>query len=507
MSFDNDVFFSYAHLDNESFIEGQPGWISNFERALKVRLGQLLGREARVWRDPKLQGNDFFGDTLLEQLPNVATLVTVLSPRYVNSEWCLRELNSFWEAATHRQGNRIGNKARVFKVVKTPVALDRHPTQLQPLLGYEFFAEDPETGRMQELDQALGPEAQRQYYLKVDDLAHDICALLETPPADEHTPDEARPDTGELQVVPEKTVYLAETSSDLQDQRQAIKRYLQRHGCTVLPEQPLPFQTAGEFSTSVRSLLARCRLSIHPIGRNFGIVPDGTSQSVVALQNELSMERTDEGLHRLLWIPGDHGIEDSRQQSFIDALRNDTRLDLSTDILQTGLEELKDALGRIMDPPQAAPPNRPDGEVPDDDLRRVYLICDERDLENTVSLEDCLFDQGLEVITPLFEGDESQMRLEHEDNLKVCDAVIVYYGQGSEMWQRRKFSELRKCAGQGRSKPLLGKALYVAPPDTSAKARLRTREAEVIREVDGFVPASLDSFLAQLKPAETRLTG
>ena len=64
MSFDNDVFFSYAHLDNQSFIEGQPGWISSFERALKIRLGQLLGREARIWRDPKLQGNDFFGDTL-----------------------------------------------------------------------------------------------------------------------------------------------------------------------------------------------------------------------------------------------------------------------------------------------------------------------------------------------------------------------------------------------------------------------------------------------------------
>jgi len=59
MDFENDVFISYAHLDNQAVIEGQSGWISKFDRALKIRLGQLLGREPRIWRDPKLQGNDF----------------------------------------------------------------------------------------------------------------------------------------------------------------------------------------------------------------------------------------------------------------------------------------------------------------------------------------------------------------------------------------------------------------------------------------------------------------
>jgi hypothetical protein len=39
----NDVFISYAHIDNESLTEGQQGWISQFHHTLEVRLRQLMG--------------------------------------------------------------------------------------------------------------------------------------------------------------------------------------------------------------------------------------------------------------------------------------------------------------------------------------------------------------------------------------------------------------------------------------------------------------------------------
>ena len=56
MSFENDIFISYAHIDDMALVEGQKGWISSFHRALEIRLGQLLGRTPRIWRDPKLPG-------------------------------------------------------------------------------------------------------------------------------------------------------------------------------------------------------------------------------------------------------------------------------------------------------------------------------------------------------------------------------------------------------------------------------------------------------------------
>jgi hypothetical protein len=81
MNFQEDAFISYAHLDDQPLIEGNPGWVANFHRVLQIRVGQFLGKEPHIWRDPELHGNDVFADTLSERLRKVAALVAVLSPR------------------------------------------------------------------------------------------------------------------------------------------------------------------------------------------------------------------------------------------------------------------------------------------------------------------------------------------------------------------------------------------------------------------------------------------
>jgi hypothetical protein len=85
-NFEDDIFISYAHIDNKPLTEGQKGWISHFHEALDIRLAQLLGAETKIWRDPELRGNDFLADKLIGHLPKIAILVSVISPRYINSE-------------------------------------------------------------------------------------------------------------------------------------------------------------------------------------------------------------------------------------------------------------------------------------------------------------------------------------------------------------------------------------------------------------------------------------
>ena len=62
MEFENDVFVSYAHIDDQALVEGQKGWIANLHRALEIRLAQLLGKQPKIWRDLKLSGNDVFSE-------------------------------------------------------------------------------------------------------------------------------------------------------------------------------------------------------------------------------------------------------------------------------------------------------------------------------------------------------------------------------------------------------------------------------------------------------------
>ena len=41
--FQNDLFISYAHIDNEYFPEKTKGWIDLLHERLAIRLAQLLG--------------------------------------------------------------------------------------------------------------------------------------------------------------------------------------------------------------------------------------------------------------------------------------------------------------------------------------------------------------------------------------------------------------------------------------------------------------------------------
>ena len=99
MKFKKDIFISYAHIDDESLMEGESGWITEFHRSLEIRLAQLLGYRPNIWRDKDLKGNSEFSDEILIQLPDIALMVSIHSPRYVKSDWCVREVNEFHRIA------------------------------------------------------------------------------------------------------------------------------------------------------------------------------------------------------------------------------------------------------------------------------------------------------------------------------------------------------------------------------------------------------------------------
>ena len=103
---------------------------------------------------------------------------------------------------------------------------------------------------------------------------------------------------------------------------------------------------------------------------------------------------------------------------------------------------------------------------------RIYLISDRRDEGAPAALGDYLYDQGFEVILPVFEGDEAQIRKDHEENLSMCDAVLFYYGEGNELWLRQKLREVQKSAAFGRKKPIVIKAIYVAPAGQSQQGQI-----------------------------------
>jgi hypothetical protein len=134
-----------SHLDNEAQISRE-GWVSSFHPRWRCGWASCSAKPV-IWRNPKSHGEDTLDEAQIQRIPKSALLITVLSPRYVKSEWCHRELQEFVKASATTGGPKWGSHYRVFKVVKTPTPTERHPPEIKPLLAYEFFKIDQDTGR------------------------------------------------------------------------------------------------------------------------------------------------------------------------------------------------------------------------------------------------------------------------------------------------------------------------------------------------------------------------
>lgn len=498
MAFEQDLFISYAHIDNEP-IPPFEGWISRFHETLEAFVSMRMGGEVNIWRDGKLSGNDVFSDEIIDQFQKTAILVSVLSPRYVQSEWCSREMREFCEVADKSLGVVVNNKSRVFKVIKTPVdGEDTLPEIARQILGYEFYKMEKGKAPL-ELDPAYGEEFAQAYNRKIGQLAWDIKELLEKLRSGSEPASEPQDSQSALPKV-----YLAECSYNRAQEREKIESELKAFGYQVLPSTMTPKDEDGH-RTAVRELLAGCDLSIHLIGDSYGAVPDGPSRkSGVVIQNEIAAEFSKtNGLRRLIWLPDTTEPDDQLQSDFVDALHSDENAQFGADLITGDFEHLKTAIHSSL---KAL--NQKDKAAEEDNMsdKLVYLICNQADRKQTVALRKWLQQNDIEVKTPAFEGDAEAVRETNETLLARCSGLIVYYGSGSEAWKRSIDDDLKKIFAYRHGRELKARITYLADPPTADKEDLvDMEEPNLITGYGDFEGRKLSKFLDRLT-AETKPT-
>jgi hypothetical protein len=507
MSFERHAFISYAHIDNEPLTAEQKGWVTRFHSTLVTMLSQRLGQRADIWRDDKLTGNDVFSEEIVDQFKRTALLISVLTPRYLRSEWCTREVRAFCEAAEQTGGVLVDNKCRIFKVIKTPVGADTPlPAVISQVLGYEFYDLD-EDQTPRDLDPAFGEASRQEFLRKLNKLAWDIAQLLSqiddrvtAALAGNPAGSQAHEPSGSTAQAARPAVFLAEVSRDQRAAREMIESALKRHGYRVLPERQLPLDEEA-LLPAVEECLAQCAYSVHLIGNGYGIVPDGPShRSVVELQNELAATHSrTRGLPRLIWLPAGTTGEQPAQQAFIAMLQTSADAQCGADLLTGNLEGVKGAihaaLARIENAKVDGAPDPSNGSG-----GTVYLLCDERDRRDIVPLIRHLRSAGLQVTTPVFSGDAATMREANQQRVATCDAVLLFYGAGDEAWKFHQENELRRMAGlqQGRRSPPVH--LYVAaPPGADKELLLSLAETNLIDGSAGFSEAALAPLVERVR--------
>jgi len=439
MAFEIDVLITFAEKDNEAALKSEQGWVSQFKKFLELMLLQVLGSK------PNIVLKSEFDTATAPALNNAAILVAVLTKDFVQSGRCLDNVETFYKATSTSKINRV------FKVMKAPLTVQEQPPRLRDLIGYDMYQLDTETGFEKEYSDFFSQEAEKQYWMKLVDLAYDIHDAL-------MILNEGDIKSEVKNIYKRKSIYLAETGHDLSVQRNIIKRELQRHGYIVLPKNTLPTQI-NDVEREVKRDLDECNLSIHLIGSAYGEIPEGAERSIVDVQNKLAAEtalskkQTKQEFSRLIWISQNLKNASDKQKSFIDTIKRDTEAQEGAEILQNPLEDFKNIMREELLESQERK------NVDESGGKFIYLVHDKIDDSAVKPFREVIEKSGFKVLIPAFEGELLEVRKQHIENLRNFDGAIIFKGKVNDQWVRMKVLDLLKAPGFGRKKPIQGKAI------------------------------------------------
>ena len=416
MAFDIDVLITFAEKDNEVAQKSELGWVSQFKKFLELMLLQVLGSK------PNIVLKSEFDTATAPALNNAAILVTILTKEFVESGRCLDNVETFYKATESSKINRV------FKVLKTPLTLHEQPPRLRDLIGYDMYQLDTETGMEKEYSDFFSQEAEKQYWMKLVDLAYDIHDAL-------MILNEGDIKSEIKNIYKRKSIYLAETGHDISVQRNIIKRELQRHGYIVLPKNTLP-TNVKDVEREAKRDLEECSLSIHLIGSAYGEIPEGADRSIVDIQNQLAAatalakKQSKQDFSRLIWISQNLKNASDKQKAFIDTIKRDTEAQEGAEILQNPLEDFKNIMREeLLEAQERVKPDESGG-------KSIYLVHDKIDEKEVKSFREVIEKSGFKVLMPAFEGELLEVRKQHIDNLRNFDGAIIFKGKVNDQWVR-----------------------------------------------------------------------
>jgi hypothetical protein len=134
-----------------------------------------------------------------------------------------------------------------------------------------------------------------------------------------------------------------------------------------------------------------------------------------------------------------------------------------------------------------------------DSSKIIYLILDKEDCEEGQLIAKALKKKSFQVVQPIFEGELVDVRYIHQENLKRCDAAIIYFGNTSESWIKTKLQDLMKSPGFGREKKMVAKAVYFRGQKKMDVNYLKKNNTMILGDQSEFNIAHLKPFLELLE--------
>jgi len=492
MSFGQHIYLIKSEQDVQDQIARD--WISSFHRFLELLLTRLSGEQVKI---NVINAKDLDIDSIYSPL---TLLIPVVSAELLNSPNFKDEIKLFHEKAINKSHNNISWNSRIFKIIRKPQKGHFLLDYLSNSVSYNFFHVDPATDELIIYDDFTGPTSEKTFWMRLYDLAYDIFKVMDNIRSVES---EIANISNELNSI---TIYLSEVGIDLIDKRDTIKRELLRNGYKILPEKNMP----GDLESIMKLIkkdLDSSNMSIHLVGADYGKI-QGTNSSIIDLQNRMAFEHFNEmekmdsvsslNFGRVIWISPELTNISVKQRLFIENLKKDSDSMNKADLLETTIEELKTfVINKIHEGIKHH--ERMVGGKTSQKGKIIYLIYDKSEGKKCKKIVDFLIENGYEVISSDFEGNPDEIRTKHNENLRRCDATLIYYGHDNEEWFRSKQKDLLKSLGLGRDKPISPQAILIENESQLDESLGIDQKALVLQSNKRFSPKVMEPFLAQLE--------
>jgi hypothetical protein len=439
--FKHDVFVSYAHVDNRKFGR-EVGWVEILVENLREALPQKLKRgQPDVWRDPRLSSHEPFAEEIREAVTQAATLLVVLSESYLTSDWCGQELALFLEAAKQTGGA----KGRIFLLRLDRLEPDSWPEPFHGLLGQKFFEQPTVDAPARTLGTpAADDPGQKLYFQRLDDLSGELGSkLLQMKQAADievavpNTQTSPGPQPGDGSPV----VFLAETTPDLDDLRDNVRRYLNQANIRVLPDTY--YERAPQaFRTALAADLDQSLLFVQLLGPYVGVKTADLPKGYEGLQLDVAEEKE---LAILRWHDPDLNVASAKDQALL------TRAEIMVTAFEEFKREIVNAVKKRLAEQKVAALSGNGVEV--------LITANSRDEQATRMLFQALDQQGVGYDT----ADETESILNMVDQYPFHGLMIVY-GQCEKEWAKQQMRDYRQILLRKKHRAPVC-ALYLGPPD------------------------------------------
>jgi hypothetical protein len=464
-----DLFVSYAHVDDLPLEPGRPGWVTTLLNCLKNLLAQKLGRGESIslWMDHQLRGDVELTPEIEAVLTDSAALLIVLSPAYLASTWCLKEMKHF-RSALQRSGGRAG--ARIFVVEYDQV---ERPQELGDLKGYRFWAKDPLGRSTRTLGiPRPGPE-DRAYFDQLYDLRHDLAEAL----------NRLKNRTAEVPMpegpIDQPVAFLAEVTDDLDDHREEVRRYLVQAGLAVVPEgmysrEPAAFRAAADGD------LARAAVFVQLLSALAGKRLPGAPRTAAGLQHECAVAR---GVPVLQWH--------SRGLDLAGVAQADHRALLQgPSVIVADLQEFKSLIVQKVRELSAPRPAAARADQEADTL--VFVNAEEADFDLARRVGDLLFQRGIGYVLPKLSRQPAEVRTALDSYLLNCDGLLLVHGNNPD-WVFEQVIRFRKIKPK-REFPIKAIGICDGPPPEKEERHFGLPGLRVIDCRNGLNEEELNRF-------------